>query len=317
MTSLYQLELDQTAVNCGAIYVIKLEDGRFFIIDGGYFTPGEEDRLYRFLAERSSGTPLIAAWFFSHAHQDHVGNFIQFVRKYRSSVNIERLLYSFHPVDLSDVSGDWRSSDPATIKEFYRTVEELCADIDRPEIKTGDLLVFGELEVEVVYTYEDLFPEPAGFNNYSTVIATTVGGCRILWLADVGRKAAPVLLRNRAALKCDIVQVAHHGIDNYEELRDLYAATEASAALWPVPDYGMVERWGQAVNHFVLYDMNITEHFVSGYGTVELPLPYITGTARKCAKALSLEMQPDGTQGPDGSDPFRYLTPLPVEPIAK
>jgi hypothetical protein len=46
------------------------------------------------------------------------------------------------------------------------------------------------------------------------------------------------------------VQVAHHGIDNHEKLCALYAATEASVALWPTPDYGMVERKDQTVNHF-------------------------------------------------------------------
>ncbi len=36
-----QLALDHSLVNCGMSYVFLLEDGSFFLIDGGYFTPGE------------------------------------------------------------------------------------------------------------------------------------------------------------------------------------------------------------------------------------------------------------------------------------
>lgn len=317
MTLLYQLELDQTAVNCGASFVIQLNDGSFFLIDGGYFTPGEEDRLYQFLRDRSTGTPLIRGWFFSHAHQDHVGNFINFVRTHGPDVRIEQMLYNFHPVDLADVSGDWKSSDPATIKEFYLTVKACCAEIEQVTPRAGDRFEFDELAVDIIYTQEDLYPGPASFNDYSTVLRTTVGGCSTLWLGDAGAKAAAVLLQKPEYLQCDIVQIAHHGIDNAEILKELYGSTGASVALWPTPDYGMEARKDQAVNQFLLRDCGIQEHLVSGYGTAALPLPYSPGRATKCAKALTFDRQPEPAEfvsdGVDAST-LRYLTPLPVEP---
>lgn len=318
MAKLYQLELDQTAVNCGMSYVFQLEDSSFLLIDGGYFTPGEEDRLYDFLCEKSRGCPLIRAWFFTHGHQDHVGNFIQFIGKYRDRVEIELLLYNFQPVDFSTVDGDWKSSDPATVQEFYRTVDEWLPGVGRKVPRTGDVYRCGEITLEVVYTHEDPYPERRFFNDCSTVVRTTVGGCRILWLADVGGKAADVLLQTPEAIKCDIVQVAHHGIDNFPNHCDLYAATGASVVLWPTPDYGMVQRKNNPVNHFLLHDLNVREHFVSGYGTVELSLPYVPGTARKKRKYLTLDRQPDPADGFEhaggGMAAFRYLTPLAVDP---
>ena len=128
-TTLYQLELDYSNIDCGMSYVFHLQDGRFFIIDGGYFTPGEEDRLYGFLKERCKGEPVIAGWFFSHAHDDHIGNFIQFMHKYKEQVQIEQLIYNFQSIDLPDADCDWKSSGPAIVKEFYRTVREYCSDI--------------------------------------------------------------------------------------------------------------------------------------------------------------------------------------------
>ncbi|MGN1203185.1 MAG: hypothetical protein ACI4RF_07795, partial [Eubacterium sp.] len=72
---LYQLSLDQSEVDCGMSYVIKLCDGSFFIIDGGYFSKGECDRLYNFLCEHSGDKITISGWFCSHAHKDHFGCF--------------------------------------------------------------------------------------------------------------------------------------------------------------------------------------------------------------------------------------------------
>ena len=175
-TYLYQLELDQSNIDCGMSYVFQMENGHFIIIDGGYFTEGEDRRLYKFLTDNSSEKPVIEAWFFSHAHQDHVGNFIEFIRNYRDQLDIRCLLYNFHPVDLSSVEGDWKSSDPATIKEFYLTVEKYCGNIEKEEMQKGQKLVYGELTIEVLYTYADLYPEKASFNDYSTVITTTVAG---------------------------------------------------------------------------------------------------------------------------------------------
>lgn len=321
MTNLYQRELDQSAVNCGASYVIQLERGSFIIIDGGYFTTGEEDRLYRFLVERSEGTPVITAWFFSHAHQDHIGTFILFMNKYGACVHLQRLIYSFHPVDLSTADDDWKTkfNDLATIKEFERTIAKHCGEIEKTTLHTGDELVFDELTIDVLYTYEELYPEPASFNDYSAVIITKVRQHKILWLGDASAKAAAVMLRNPEKLKCDIVQVAHHGIDNHSILCDLYSATKASVALWPMPDYGMVERREQLVNDFLLHKTGIREHIASGYGTAMLQLPYSLGMARKERKSLSLERQPGEairtTSDKEACSPFRYLTPESVEPI--
>ncbi len=320
-TTLYQLELDQDQIDCGSSHIIQLQSSSFIIFDGGYFTPGEEDRLYRFLTKRCNGTPVITAWFFSHAHPDHVGNFIQFIRKYRAKVRIQRILYNFQPIDLTQVAGDWKSSVPATIKGFYDTLSMYCATSEKVVLHTGDVFTFDELTLEVLYTYEDIFPDPALFNDYSTVIMTSVGIHRILWLGDAYIKTAEVLLKQPEKLRCDIVQVAHHGVDDHERLCALYAATGASVALWPVPDYRMVDRKDLATNHFLLYETNIQEHLVSGYGTLALPLPYSAGMAKKDKKALSLGLQPDHALRFDSegtpSSAFRYLTPECVEPVTQ
>ena len=100
MTTLYQLKLDQSIVNCGMSYVYRLASGHFFLIDGGFFTPGEADRLYDFLRARCEGKPVIDCWFFSHAHQDHIGVFLDMMERHREDLVIKELMYAFQPMDL-------------------------------------------------------------------------------------------------------------------------------------------------------------------------------------------------------------------------
>lgn len=318
MTRLYQLELDQSEVNCGMSYVFHLEDGRFVIIDGGYFNDGEEDRLYAFLHSRCDGKPVIAAWFFTHAHQDHVGNFMQFVRKYSVNSEIQKLLFNFHPVDLSSASGDWRekSNDLATIKEFYTTLERYCADIEKVTLHTGYAMTLGELSIEVLYTQEDLYPESKSFNDYSTVIKTTIGGQSILWLGDISAKASEVLLKHKVNLNCEMVQVSHHGINHCDALSRVYESSGAKVALWPAADYLFVEYENEQRNIELLVRLGVREILMSGYGTVELSLPYQLGTVTKYRKALGGDhcVLPQFSSDASSADsPFRYLTPNGVE----
>ena len=150
------------------------------------------------------------------------------------------------------------------------------------------------------------------------MIRTTVNEYQILWLGDASVKAAEILLQNKDQLKCDIVQVAHHGNDCHDTLCALYQATDASIALWPTADYNLHRKMWHDVSRLLLYGMGIREHIVSWFGTAALPLPYAPGMANKNHKVMSLEKQPDpGFRFCNAEVPssvFRYLTPEPVMP---
>lgn len=284
---LYQLELDQALVDCGMSYLFHLEDGRFFLIDGGYFTPGEESRLLGWLKDLTpfGEKPVIAGWFFSHAHQDHIGNFLQFVQKYQGQVEIQMLYYQFQPMDFSKVSGDWREkcNDLATVQEFYRTLEQECHAIPVHILHTGERFSIGGLDFEVLYTAEDLYPEEASFNDYSAVITVTVDGQKILFLGDIGQKASQILLdRKKDHLSSDLVQVSHHGFSG--ATKELYEATGAKVLLWPSADFVLRENQNTAVNRYLLRELDVKEHLVSGTGTVRLELPYKIHTAYRYPK---------------------------------
>ncbi len=274
MTTLYQLQLDQRDVDCGMSYVVQLESGHFFLVDGGYFSPGEADRLYDFLRARCEGTPVVAGWYFSHAHQDHIGVFLDMMERHRENLQLCRLYFNFQPLDLPETSGGWRtkSNDLATVRRFYEVLQERCADVPVHTLKTGERLRVEELSLEVLYTHEDL-DAASTFNDHSTVLLLTACGQRILLLGDVFTEGSRVLLsRCPEKLRCDIVQVSHHGYGG--ATRALYEATGARVALWPTPDYGMEPNARRPANHYLLKESGVVEHLVSGRGTARLPLPY-------------------------------------------
>lgn len=282
MTTLFQLQLDQSLVDCGMSYVFQLSSGHFFVLDGGYFTPDESERLYQMLRTRSGGRkPVIDGWFFSHAHQDHIGVFMDFIETHLDDVEIRELVFNFQPLQLPESSAQWRvkCQDLATIKRFYELLAEKCSRIPVRTPHTGDIWRYGELEIEVLFTHEEL-DVPTNFNDHSTVILVRVAQQRILFLGDINAEGSRIMLEKRSEkLRCDIVQVSHHGFDGATP--ELYAATHAKVALWPSPVYVQGEIRRRLANQYLHDRSGIAEHMISGYGSAAMQLPYQPFSAKR------------------------------------
>lgn len=270
-TKLFQLQLDQSIVNCGMSYIFKLEDGNFFIIDGGYFTPNEEVKLYDFLCRNCDGNPHIKGWLFTHAHQDHIGCFMEFIEKYHNDIEIDCLYYNFQPTKHKFALGNWKkkSNDLATIKRFYKIIKEYNHLFDIHTLRTNEKIIIDELQIDVLYTADNLYPKKASFNDYSAVTKFTVNETELLFLGDVQAEGSKYLLENQMnKLKSDIVQVSHHGFNG--ATKELYKAIAPKIALFPTPDYEFEKKKESEVNSYII---DITEkQYVSGFGTIELEL---------------------------------------------
>ena len=89
--ALWQLDVDNTGGdNGGMSYVVRLSDGTFIVIDGGYNTDAEAKNLYSILKANNplKGEPVISAWFITHMHIDHYGALFNFARLYADSVKV-------------------------------------------------------------------------------------------------------------------------------------------------------------------------------------------------------------------------------------
>lgn len=264
---LYQLSLDQREVDCGMSYVLKLCDGSFFIIDGGYCSKGESERLYKFLCDKSNKEITVSGWYFSHAHQDHIGCFTDFVEKYSKCVKIDKLYYNFPNMYIYQ-SKNWKNDDILSTERFYYTVNKYLADIPNIKLHTGQKFCVGNAKIEVLSTHEDLYPNMLkNFNDTSTVIRVSVNGKSIIFLGDTGDEMSDVLISTYGKnLKSDMVQVAHHGFNGAK--RKVYEFIDAVTVLWPTADYRFDENIKRSANKYLLRkSKTVKEHIVSGYGT--------------------------------------------------
>ena len=79
----------------GMAYVIQLDDGRFVIVDGGEHFDVDGARVFRYLCEKAQGEkPVIAAWFFTHGHRDHIKLAARFMEEYKNDVEIQTIAYN-------------------------------------------------------------------------------------------------------------------------------------------------------------------------------------------------------------------------------
>lgn len=264
---LYQLSLDQTEVDCGMSYVIKLCDGSFFIIDGGYFSKGECDRLYKFLCDHSDGEIIISGWFFSHAHRDHFGCFMDFTEKYSKSVKIEKLYYNFPSLYILS-SINWKPMDRKSTERFYQVVNQYLFDIPHIKLHTGQSFNVKNICIDVIATHEDLYPNDfENFNDTSTVIRITVNGKSIMFLGDASDEMSDLLIDTYGEkLKTDIVQLAHHGFNGTK--KEVYELIDAVTVLWPTADYVFDKNLYRSANTYLFKESKTArEHIIAGYGT--------------------------------------------------
>lgn len=219
--------------NNGLGLIMRLPDGRFIIVDGGY---NGDDRVYEALRELvPSGKITIAAWFISHPHNDHYGGFTEFITNHGSdeSIVIERLMLNFanpedfYAVEDGDKTVEW------DVNFIYNTIKEYAPDLTITQVHTGQIIDFGDATMEILYTMEDLMPkELPNINDSSMAIRLKMGGSSFMILGDTCYTSGPILHKMWGSyLKSDMVQIAHHG--QWPSVESIYHDIKAEIVIVP------------------------------------------------------------------------------------
>ena len=285
----WQLTVDWkgSKANGGMSYVIRVADGRFVIIDGGYPTEKEGNDLVQFLKEHNlrDGKPVVAAWFITHPHGDHFGAMQAVSRAHADEIVVEAFYYNF-PTNgtgyaLSPIP-KWMKTDMSRFEGAVR-----C-----DKVHTGTTVYAADARFDILFTHEDLYPlRSNNQNDTSLVIRMTLGGQRILFLADVMEKACKTMVSYlpEEEWKADIVQFSHHGYEGATQ--EVYDMVAAPTVLWPMNIYGwqrpdksnVFERWKrknetrlQAMpNDYICNEAPyVKKILVGGVGLIEVKLPY-------------------------------------------
>ena len=221
-------------VDCGMSYILRLEDGAFVIIDGGWDTEPIADALYEKLLALADGDEIIiSAWFFTHAHVDHIGAFYPFARKYGDKVTLKRVVYNFPGESRITEMGD--EFVRGYVRKFRHTLA-LFGDVDVIKARTGQRFHFTGLDMDQLFTYEDyMMPRPLRtFNDTSLAFLVRAKGEQIFFPGDASETMSGILVKKYGSLlESAVIQVAHHGYGG--GTKELYDTVKAPIVLWPAP----------------------------------------------------------------------------------
>ena len=243
-TSVTLIPLQNEDVGMG--YIITLEDGSFVVIDGGKGNARLWDALCArhreiYGSDPTAANPIhVAAWYITHSHGDHYA--------------AANYLISAHLVDpkfkLDHIIGNYPSSSSIypslndDIMSMQATVNSIKTNTTTQttfiKAHTGQKFYFANLEMQIMMTYDDLNPQRQhNQNDTSTTIrfsltsqdAPAAKPITMMWLGDANKQQSRWMCGMYGNyLKCDTVQIAHHGNIGCET--DLYQYINAEVVFF-------------------------------------------------------------------------------------
>ena len=294
----------------GLSIVMRLEDGRFIVVDGGFNRVKQSSLLIDTIKKQSADyrdkTGMkIAMWITTHAHGDHMGMISNqysaiknsgivvenFVVNFMSDTERERAI-NYH---LSTGSSHWSANEGSAWTKVYSAADYLGSNIVVAHV--GQVWRFLGLDVDVLYTIESHGPKMATALNTTSLImkftfTDTATGKQTTYLSTGDATGDGFDITSRAFgsyLKCDMLQMAHHGgttWGNDSGTIKAYKLVSPATLVWPCGDAYWPTSAAKSYNvgvQNVNTNPNYKETYVAGIeGAVTVfPLPYTVGTGVK------------------------------------
>ncbi len=261
----------------GSGYVYQLADGSFLAIDSGYSEDGET--IYEYMSSKApDGKIVIAAWVITHPHKDHFQGFDAFVKNHGSQVTVEQVIMNFPGVEMLEDSGDYNNT------SVGKSVSKLegCKLI---KAHAGQKFYIRNAVLEILYTYENKFPDKlTNLNDASIICTVDCEGERALFMADGSDPTAKILNAMYGDyLKADILQLAHHGYGtNWNNMKAMHTIVRPEILLWPDRDKNfIVDNMTNAKHPWIKEAMLSAREVYMAEGTIVLELPYNIWSAYK------------------------------------
>lgn len=246
----------------GMCIAYQLCDGSFILFDSGYgygYHPGgskgdgyadywqnQAKEIYNTLEKMAADSGVedivIAAWFYTHPHWDHIGGFLPFADLYEDKVaegklKVEKVIFNWpNQETLQEMIYPKGQKMSHYIELFQDAIDKLGAVA--VEAHAGQTFYIRDAVIDVLITWE-LQTEWSNSwisinegNSVSAVCSVEIGGERVMMLGDCGKSATETMLDLYSAefLKSDILQVAHHGYNAFT--KPLNDRVDPDVVLW-------------------------------------------------------------------------------------
>lgn len=270
-------------------YVIKTKTNKIIIIDGGIDGVGLNADVYLldFLRSISGKTkPEIDAWFFTHIHIDHVNEFIKMVNQKAGDFTVNNIYFNFPSRDFIHKYAN--ASDVECYDKFVAAYNKYKGDSSFETyrgVQVGDVITVDDVVFQIMQIpFEKETANP--INNSSIVFKMTTENQTVLFLGDLGIEAGARLLKTYGDdLKCDMVQMSHHGQAGVA--KNVYDKISPKVCLWPTPIWVWENKGSDGlegkgpyqttiVRKWMYEDLGVPHHFVSGISgiqSIEFPFP--------------------------------------------
>ena len=264
----------------GICILFRLSDGRFIIVDGGFNRQSDADKLYALLVKHtpSGMKPTVAAWLITHAHGDHHATFAnKFVTTYKSRVEIQSVLFNPPSTASNKTASNERPAEDLIIS-VANSIEG-CTFI-RPHV--GDRYYIGDAAIDFYFTIDQYYPKTfTYYNTCSLIFSVTIGGQKIMMNGDAANESFKEAIGMFGeSLKCDIVQIAHHGYGTgvsdslSTSVMQGYKYLSPALVLWPLGNEHYANLSTKVYNRYLTSLPSVKEIIVAGKAEHVINLPY-------------------------------------------
>ena len=238
-TVFYQAYNDPTMSGC-MTYLIRMKDGRFVIIDGGFHLDGAGllrimEQLHPHIGENERFT--VAAWLLTHPHDDHIELLKRLLADDAIMARLDiKNMYANCPAEsaLGGVDEQVIPDNNWMRHVCFEALRSRGGVISKPY--AGMSFSVGELCIKVYYTQAEWrYVEMKTVNDASVVMEISrAGGKKVLILGDIMNRAAVHIMKmyTPEQLHAEVVQVAHHAHVGPDI--NFYRAIDPKVCFWPI-----------------------------------------------------------------------------------
>lgn len=212
----------------GMGYLLKTENGHLIVIDGGNLEDAEA--FVELLEANADGKkPVVDLWIITHPHGDHYGALLKICKRndLAERVTVKKLVYHF-PEEFRDAKGNGIGY---VFPHFEKILAATGAEVCLP--KVDETMDVDGMRFHFLYTPTDcsILNNP---NQLSLIFTVQGANKKALFTGDAyHRNMQIVVWRYSNGLKCDLLQLPHHGLCDTGNL-EFYKKVDAKTVLIPI-----------------------------------------------------------------------------------